>query len=180
MASPSPSQKQRKSIGRGHTATSSLIPTRSVAAWVICGGSEGAAAGGSEGSGGRLSACSQEQREDGRVTLYLREPWGRRCDETAPAWRMEMRRRASVCVKQGEDAAPLLCAREMRDDLRRDNDTLVGCLLGWANHSLYIFPFLFFLFPFFPFSCLFPVAIFLFLIIVRQCLASPYGCLGAT
>jgi len=90
-----------------------------------------------------------------------------------------MRRRASVCVKQGEDAALLLCAREMRDDLRRDNDTLVGCLLGWANHSLYICPFLFFLFPFSPFSCLFPVAIFLFLIIVRHCLASPYGRLGA-
>ena len=71
-----------------------------------------------------------------------------------------MRRRASVCVKQGEDAAPLLCAREMRDDLRRDNDTLVGCLLGWANHSLYICPFLFFLFPFFlPIPCChFPIS----------------------
>jgi hypothetical protein len=73
-SSPTPSQKKRKSIGRGHAATSSLIPTRSGAAWVIYGGSEGAAARGREGAEGRLSGRSQEQCEGGRAALYLREP----------------------------------------------------------------------------------------------------------
>jgi hypothetical protein len=61
-------------------------------------------------------------------------------------------------VKQGGEAAALrlrggamrvvavLCVREMRDELRKDKDTPVGCLLDWTNHSLYICPFLVFLF----------------------------------
>jgi hypothetical protein len=38
------------------------------------GESEGAAARGREGAEGRLSACSQEQREGGRAALHLCEP----------------------------------------------------------------------------------------------------------
>jgi hypothetical protein len=104
-----PSQKKRKSIGRGHAATSSLIPTRSGAAWVICGGSEGATARGREGAESRPSAHSQEQCKGGRAALYLREPWGRRCGGAAPAWRREMRRRC-ICVceagRRSGSAAP--------------------------------------------------------------------------
>ena len=148
--SPTPSQKQRKTIGRGHAATSSLIPTRSSTAWVICGGSEGAAARGREGAEGRLSARSHEQRKGGRVALYLHEPWRRRCGGArATELRLLEGGRcggtASACVKQGGDAwrsdacgsasAWRRCDARRCDAcvkerfLRRDKDTLVGCLM---------------------------------------------------
>jgi hypothetical protein len=94
------------------------------------------------------------------VELRLRE--GGRCGGAA-----------SACVKQGGEAVALrlrggamhavalLYVREMRDELRRDKDTIVGCLLGWANHSLYIFPFLVFLFSLFPFFLPSPCCYFL-------------------
>lgn len=172
-------------MGRGHAATSSLIPTGSGTAWVICGGSEGAAARCREGQEGRLSARSQEQLEGGRAALYLREPWGRRrggtrCGCAAPTEGGRYGGAASACVKQGRgrDAVALpACVEEIRcvkmGCLRRDKGTLMGCLLSWANHSLYICPFLVFLFPFFSFSCLFPAAIILFLRLVRRRLALP-------
>jgi hypothetical protein len=98
--------------------------------------------------GGRRCTCVSHEGGDA-AELRLRE--GGRCGGAA-----------SACVKQGGEAAALrqrggamcavalLCVREMRDELRRDKDTLVGCLLDWANHSLYICHFLVFLF--FPFS----------------------------
>jgi hypothetical protein len=56
--------------------------------------------------------------------------------------------RAAALLREGEGATP---------EKRRDKNTLVGCLLGWANHSLYIclfsgFSFFLFLF-FFPIPC---------------------------
>jgi hypothetical protein len=115
------------------------------------------------------------------MELRLRE--GGRCDGAA-----------SACMKQGGDASRSdacsvrrrFCVKEMRcvkmpvkeRCLRRDKDTLMGCLLGWANHSLYICLFLVFLFSFFSFSFLFPAAILPFLRMVRRRLASPYGRLG--
>jgi hypothetical protein len=102
--------------------------------------------------GGRRCTCVSHEGGDAAALdaaeLRLRE--GGRCGGAA-----------SACVKQGGEAAALrlrggamravavLCVREMRDELRRDKDTLVGCLLGWANHSLYICPFLVFLFSLF-------------------------------
>jgi hypothetical protein len=74
----------------------------------------------------------------------------------------EMRQRCA-CVKEGCVQRRCICVREMRDDLRRDKDAFVGCLLGWAKHfSLHLpfsgFSFFFFLF-FLPIPCwYFPIS----------------------
>jgi hypothetical protein len=62
--------------------------------------------------------------------------------------------RAAALLREG-DAMRGDASEGATPEKRRDKDTLVGCLLGWANHSLYIclfLVFLLFLF-FFPIPC---------------------------
>ena len=61
-----------------------------------------------------------------------------------------------ACAKEGCVRRRCICIREMRDDLRRDKDALVGCLFPAGIFLFWVFFFLFSLF-----SCLFPAAIFL-------------------
>jgi hypothetical protein len=80
-------------------------------------------------------------KEGDAMALGLRE--GGRCSGTVPAWRRKMRRRCmrassremqQRCAYVKEDACGIAASAsvrsEMRYDLRRDKDTLVGCLLG--------------------------------------------------
>ena len=59
-----------------------------------------------------------------------------------------------ACVKKGCVRRRCICDREMRDDLRRDKDAFVGCLLGWAKHFSLHLPFSGFSFSFFLFFLL--------------------------
>lgn len=84
-----PEKKDREPTRKSMQTASSLIPTKSGTAWVICGSSgwsrrgydrdrsEGAAARGREGVEGRLCARKQEQheglREGDAAVLHLRE-----------------------------------------------------------------------------------------------------------
>jgi hypothetical protein len=55
-------------------------------------------------------------------------------------------RQRCACVKEGCVLRRCICVREMRDDLRRDKDALVGCLFP---ASIFLFWFFFFLFSLF-------------------------------